>query len=173
MMYQVIVQRLQLRLIETVDTNPTGTFKNMITVKMYVHADHWFWFCLVVKMLTDCWYYGCYPVDIMMVVAVLLSEKMNKHKREENCRQLLCRLHLRLQVFIEGSNNVCFPLSVSLPHLLISPAAGPKAIFLCQSASLPPSTYFSLICCQMKCIYAPMVEKRGTKKWTDVETDGW
>lgn len=78
-------------------------------------------FYLVVKMLTDCWYYSCYPVDIMMVVAVLLTEKMNKHKREENCRQLLRRLHLRLQVFIEGSNNVCFPLSDSLPHLLISP----------------------------------------------------
>lgn len=51
----------------------------------------------------------------------LYDWKRGQAQREQSCRQLLCKLHLRLWIFIEGSNNLCFPLSVSFPHLFISP----------------------------------------------------
>lgn len=101
-------------------------------------------FYLAVKMLTDCWYQSCYPVDIMMVVAVLPTEKS---EQAQSRRQLLCRLHLRLQVFTEGSNNVCFPLSVSLLHLLISPCCRTKghlSLSVRLAYSLSSSVYLFL-----------------------------
>lgn len=83
-------------------------------------------------------------------------------------RQLLHGLRLKIHI-------MCFPLClcrICSPH----PSEGPKAIVLFASASLslslPQSSQLFLICCQMKCIHAPMVQHREKKKWTDVETDG-
>lgn len=64
--------------------------------------------------------------------------------RGKSCKQLLRRLHLRLQIIIEGSNILCFPLTFSFPHLLLSPhwrTKGHFSLLVCLFCSLSASIH--------------------------------